>query len=60
MPSKLVTTLEAGDRLIVRTAGGGGVGAPQGRSLAGIKDDLANGKISADVARDIYGFNVPT
>lgn len=45
--SKRVTTLGAGDRVVVETAGGGGWGEPAGREAARRKDDLANGKIAA-------------
>jgi len=55
VPSKLVTTLKPGDRVTVETAGGGGYGDPKRRDAALVKADIANGKISAKAARDIYG-----
>jgi N-methylhydantoinase B len=48
IPSKIVMTLRAGDRLVVQTAGGGGYGDPAARSAEKIGEDVANGKVSAD------------
>jgi N-methylhydantoinase B/oxoprolinase/acetone carboxylase alpha subunit len=47
VPSKQVTVLHPGDRLIVETAGGGGYGRPAERDAALIRADLANGKVTA-------------
>ncbi|MEP7207307.1 MAG: hydantoinase B/oxoprolinase family protein [Casimicrobiaceae bacterium] len=52
--SKLVTTMNSGDRLIVETAGGGGYGEPQTRSRGEVAADVRNGKISAEAARVSY------
>jgi N-methylhydantoinase B len=54
VPSKQVTTLRTGDRVVFETAGGGGYGAPAQRDPAKIRADLEDGKISADGAKD-YG-----
>lgn len=43
--SKLVTTFNRGDRLVVETAGGGGWGAPASRSTAARDADRAAGKV---------------
>ena len=48
IPSKCVTTLKTGDRLLIETAGGGGYGDPAERSRAAIVEDVRNRKISAD------------
>jgi N-methylhydantoinase B len=48
IPSKIVTSLRAGDRLTVETAGGGGYGDPITRPAARIGEDVANGKVSVD------------
>jgi N-methylhydantoinase B len=48
--------MEAGDRLIFRSAGGGGWGEPRLRSREAIADDVAKGLISAAAARRDYGF----
>jgi N-methylhydantoinase B len=56
IPSKLVTTMNRGDRLVVSTAGGGGYGDPHERDRAAVRDDVRNGKVSADAARTLYGL----
>jgi len=56
VPSKLVTTLHAGDRVVFETAGGGGYGEPAARDPAQVGADLADGKISAEGAK-IYSGN---
>jgi len=53
IPSKALTVLNKGDRVIVETPGGGGYGAPEKRKT--VAEDIANGKISADAARKQYG-----
>jgi N-methylhydantoinase B len=54
VPSKLVTTLQAGDRIVFETAGGGGYGDPARRDPHRVRADLADGKISAAGVK-IYG-----
>ncbi|TAL85948.1 MAG: hydantoinase B/oxoprolinase family protein [Candidimonas sp.] len=46
IPSKIVTVLHKGDRLVIETAGGGGFGDPSARDPQRIQDDIKNGKIS--------------
>ena len=41
MPSKLLTRVRAGDRLIVETAGGGGYGDPRQRDREAVREDGA-------------------
>jgi N-methylhydantoinase B len=55
IPSKIVTTLHPGDRLVVETAGGGGYGDPQARMPGDVEADVRNGKVSPDAARRLYG-----
>ncbi len=55
IPSKVVTRLAPGDRVEVGTAGGAGWGAPARRDPARVAEDLANGKIGARAAAEIYG-----
>ncbi len=55
VPSKLLTTLHAGDRVIVKLPGGGGYGDASGRARVEIEADLANGKISAPGAKAYRG-----
>ncbi len=47
IPSKLVTRLAPGDRLVIETAGAGGYGEPGRRAAEAVRDDIANGKVSA-------------
>jgi N-methylhydantoinase B len=49
--------MEAGDRLIFRTAGGGGWGDPRLRSRREVAADVANGYVSAPAARRDYDFD---
>jgi N-methylhydantoinase B len=51
VPSKLVTTLHAADRVVFETAGGGGYGDPARRDPEHLRLDLADGKISAEGAK---------
>jgi N-methylhydantoinase B len=55
--SKLVTTLRAGDRLVVETPGGGGFGNPLARNRTEVDADLRNGKVSKASARSLYGLS---
>lgn len=57
--SKAVTVMNKGDRIIVRTAGGGGYGAPALRDPEAVQSDVRNEKISAAAARESYGTNGP-
>ena len=54
--SKIVTDLGKGDRLIVKTAGGGGYGPPFKRSKEKVHADILDQKISEDSAEKCYGF----
>jgi N-methylhydantoinase B len=56
VPSKVVTVLKPGDRLVVETAGGGGYGDPRRRDPAEIRADVANGKLSREAAERDYGL----
>lgn len=49
VPSKQLTTLYAGDRLSLETAGGGGFGPASKRSAQDRDDDLANGKVNNNI-----------
>jgi len=52
VPSKLMTILYPGDRLVVETAGGGGFGRAEGRAAHRARDDLRNGKVGAEAPPD--------
>ena len=47
IPSKIVTRLNKGDRVVVQTAGGAGHGDPANRDPAAIARDHADGKVTA-------------
>lgn len=48
--------LVAGDVLRLDTPGGGGLGDPRHREPAAVNRDLANGYVTEDAARTIYGY----
>jgi N-methylhydantoinase B len=50
------TPFANGDVLRVMSPGGGGYGDPRERDPAAVRRDLVEGKISADVARKVYGL----
>jgi N-methylhydantoinase B len=54
----VVTALEVneGDVIRIHTGNGGGYGDPRRRPRELVRDDLRNGLISAEVARDVYGL----
>ena len=60
IPSKLLTTVHTGDRLVLHTAGGGGYGVPSKRDKASLARDIADGKVSASAALADYAYNQPT
>lgn len=55
VPSKTMARLFRGDRLLVQTPGGGGYGDPARRDPAALAEDVADGKVSAEAARGLYG-----
>ena len=57
IPSKILTRVQAGDRLLVESAGGGGYGDPERRDRDRVRADLADGKVSAEAAREAYGLD---
>ncbi|HYF07408.1 MAG TPA: hydantoinase B/oxoprolinase family protein [Acetobacteraceae bacterium] len=46
IPSKIVTRLQKGDRVVIETAGGGGYGDPARRPSAKREADIADGKVN--------------
>ena len=48
--------LDAGDRVLIQTGGGGGYGDPQRRDRERLRADVTCGYVSADAARTIYGL----
>lgn len=55
LPTKVVTVLERGDRLRIETPGGGGWGDPASRHRQAVNDDVAEGLVSPERARKVYG-----
>jgi N-methylhydantoinase B len=56
-PHKGRATLKPGDRLEVRYPGGGGFGDPRERDQDRVRQDVEFGYVSADAARELYGWN---
>ncbi|NNF78700.1 MAG: hydantoinase B/oxoprolinase family protein [Rhizobiales bacterium] len=60
LPSKISgLALKAGDRVRLETSGGGGWGNPAQRDASKVADDLASGRISLQVAENVYGHQAP-
>ena len=49
-------TVDEGDVIRIRTGNGGGFGDPRDRSRAAVEADVRNGLLSADRAREVYGY----
>jgi N-methylhydantoinase B len=54
----LSRTLEANERFVLRSGGGGGFGSPLERDLGALADDLRQGYVSEAAARQYYGVVV--
>ena len=50
--------IPAGDRVILETPGGGGIGDPVKRSREAVARDLKNGLVTEQQAMDVYGLSV--
>jgi N-methylhydantoinase B len=57
LPSKCTVVIKRGDTLIIRTPGGGGYGDPKQRDPERIREDVLNGLVSPEVARERYGYS---
>ncbi len=55
LPSKITLQLQPGSVISYRTPGGGGYGTPLARDPERVLEDVAQGKVTPDRARDIYG-----
>ena len=51
-------TLKEGDEVMILSPGGGGYGSPARRSPEAVANDVWQGLISADAAREFYGYEV--
>ena len=58
IPAATNMTVNAGDKVIVEVAGGGGYGDPKRRDRDAVRRDLAQGRISVEAARQIYGLGL--
>ena len=58
IPSKLVLKMNKGDRLVIETAGGGGLGDPRDREPATVLADVKNRKVGSEAAAELYGVAV--
>jgi N-methylhydantoinase B len=56
LPSMFSITIGEGDVYVHRMAGGGGWGDPAERDPAAIAADVADGKVTAEAAREDYGW----
>ena len=56
IPSKLVTDLCKGDRVLIQTAGGGGYGDPRARTKDLVEADILDNKIHKETAMKIYKY----
>ena len=59
MKGKGFQEIPAGDRMVVLTPGGGGIGEPGQRDRAQIARDVADGLISPEAAQEVYGYVPP-
>ena len=55
LPPMFSMTLQPGEALYHRTAGGGGWGDPLDRALEAVASDVLNQKVSVEAALDLYG-----
>ena len=53
-------TIPAGERLVIMTPGGGGLGKPTDRSADAVAQDLLEGRISKRTAETVYGHGTAT
>jgi N-methylhydantoinase B len=58
LPSKGMLYLEAGDVLMLKTTGSGGYGSPLERDPTVVLEDVLDGRVSVDAARELYGVVV--
>ena len=59
MKGKGFQEIPPGDRMLVLTPGGAGIGDPRARDRAQIARDVTDGLVSLDTAREVYGYIPP-
>jgi N-methylhydantoinase B len=55
LPSKVTVNISRGDKLIIRTPGGGGYGDVSNRDSRKILQDIENGLVTREAAKSDYG-----
>jgi len=60
LPSKCTIPLARGDRLVIRTPGGGGYGDPFERPAESVLRDVSDGLVSVEAAERDYGVVIDT
>lgn len=55
LPNYGLVTLADGERLVSITAGGGGYGSPMTRDPSAVRQDVAEGLVTRERAREVYG-----
>jgi len=58
LSSKVTVQLKPGDVVSYRTCGGGGYGPPEQRDPSAVLNDVRNGKVSLERAREVYGVAI--
>jgi N-methylhydantoinase B len=58
LPAKTTLDVRPGDTISYRTCGGGGYGPPQERDPERVARDVREGKVSAERAREVYGWRI--
>ncbi|MEV5542249.1 hydantoinase B/oxoprolinase family protein [Saccharopolyspora shandongensis] len=58
LPRKQLVRLGADSRVRLRFPGGGGYGHPEARPVDRVLDDVVNGYVSIDAARELYGVEI--
>src|SRR5207244_8517453 len=56
LPSKITTFVEGGQLIVTETPGGGGWGDPHARARSAVQQDVAEGLLSLERARAVYGL----
>ena len=56
MEGKGFQLIPPGDRLVIMTPGGAGIGAPSERDRVQVANDLADGLISEEAASKLYAY----
>lgn len=56
LPSKATVSLNSGDMIVIKTAGGGGWGDPRLRPKSLVEKDLREGRVTLEQASKYYGY----